>query len=99
MNRYSLKKKPSCVSPGRQLPASLLRTLNKGEFDTFADYFFDGLIFDWIVQSKIDRSLERTIAARDACSRAVATLEDLSVDTQNRLGALQAQRAQIIEQA
>jgi hypothetical protein len=29
-----------------------------GGFDKFADYFFDGLIFDWIVQSKIVRSQE-----------------------------------------
>lgn len=28
---------------------------------TCADYFFDGLIFDWIVQSKINDSLDRTI--------------------------------------
>jgi len=27
-------------------------------FSTFADYFFDNLIFDWVVQSKINRSLE-----------------------------------------
>ena len=27
-------------------------------FTTFADFFFDNLIFDWVVQSKINRSLE-----------------------------------------
>lgn len=27
-------------------------------FSTFADYFFDNLIFDWVVQSKINRSLD-----------------------------------------
>ncbi len=27
-------------------------------FEKFADYLFDGLIFDWIVQSKISRSLD-----------------------------------------
>ena len=27
-------------------------------FTTFADYFFDNLIFDWVVQSKIHRSLD-----------------------------------------
>jgi len=27
-------------------------------FSTFADYFFDNLIFDWVVQSKINRSME-----------------------------------------
>lgn len=29
-----------------------------GSFATFADYFFDNLIFDWAVQSKIRRSLD-----------------------------------------
>ncbi|MDP5275775.1 hypothetical protein [Chengkuizengella axinellae] len=31
--------------------------LQLSSFDTFADYFFDGLISDWIVQSKINNSL------------------------------------------
>ncbi|WP_077368186.1 hypothetical protein [Anaerosalibacter sp. Marseille-P3206] len=35
--------------------------INISSFDTFADYFFDGLIFDWIVQSKINDSLNRVI--------------------------------------
>lgn len=35
--------------------------INISSFDTFADYFFDGLIFDWIVQSKINDSLDRVI--------------------------------------
>lgn len=33
--------------------------INIGSFETFADYFFDGLISDWIVQSKINNSLDR----------------------------------------
>ena len=35
--------------------------INISSFDTFADYFFDGFIFDWIVQSKINDSLDRVI--------------------------------------
>lgn len=31
-----------------------------GGFETFVDYFFDNLIVDWIVQSKINDSLEQT---------------------------------------
>ena len=30
--------------------------LNIGDFLTFADYFFDGLIADWLVQSKISNA-------------------------------------------
>ncbi len=33
-------------------------TINIGGFATFADYFFDGLIADWVVQSRINDSLE-----------------------------------------
>lgn len=32
-----------------------------GSFATFADYFFDGLIADWVVQSKINQSRENTV--------------------------------------
>ena len=37
-----------------------------GSFETFADYFFDGLIVDWVVQSKIDRSLDNARRAYDS---------------------------------
>lgn len=30
--------------------------INIGKFDIFSDYFFDGIIFDWMVQSKINES-------------------------------------------
>jgi hypothetical protein len=43
-------------------------------FEKFADYLFDGLIFDWIVQSKISRSLD---AARDMRDRMAALVADL----------------------
>lgn len=32
--------------------------INIGSLETFADYFFDGLISDWIVQSRVNESLE-----------------------------------------
>ena len=35
--------------------------INISSFDAFIDYFFDGLISDWIVQSKINDSLDRVI--------------------------------------
>ena len=43
-------------------------------FEKFADYLFDGLIFDWIVQSKINRSLD---AAREMRDRMAALVGDL----------------------
>lgn len=35
--------------------------LNIDGFNTFADYFFDGLISDWVVQSQIEESLQNVI--------------------------------------
>lgn len=35
--------------------------INVGDFLTFADFFFDGLVADWLVQSKI-RDAERQVA-------------------------------------
>jgi len=43
-------------------------------FEKFADYLFDGLIFDWIVQSKISRSLD---AAREMRARMDTLVGDL----------------------
>lgn len=43
-------------------------------FEKFADYLFDGLIFDWIVQSKISRSLD---AAREMRARMAAIVGEL----------------------
>lgn len=36
-----------------------------GSFATFADYFFDGLIADWVVQSRIESSLENVVRMED----------------------------------
>ncbi|EEP27494.1 hypothetical protein [Shuttleworthella satelles] len=33
--------------------------INMGDFLSFADYFFDGFIVDWMVQSKISRAREQ----------------------------------------
>jgi len=43
-------------------------SLDIGGVATFADYFFDGLIADWFVQSKISKSSQ-------ACDRAIKTVE------------------------
>jgi prefoldin subunit 5 len=68
-----------------------------GEFETFADYFFDGLIFDWIVQSKIVESLERAKGAHEVIARAIEELANLEQNAQNKLNDLQEKRTHIIE--
>jgi len=52
-----LKKFKRELSDVRFAPSAEL-TVQLDSFSTFADYFFDNLIFDWVVQSKINRSLE-----------------------------------------
>ena len=69
-----------------------------GGFTSFADYFFDGLIIDWIVQSKIEDSLERSKEAKDIIAQAVRELENLRENTKSRIGDLQEKRAILIEQ-
>jgi len=66
-------------------------------FESFADFFLDGLIIDWIVQSKIVDSLERTQEASDSLSQVVKKLEDLHTAVQNELAGLQAKYTQIVE--
>ncbi|MCF6466034.1 hypothetical protein [Clostridium sp. Cult2] len=48
--------------------------INIGSFETFADYFFDGLITDWIVQNKINDSLDRARSMDRDISRVLNTL-------------------------
>jgi len=64
-----------------------------GEFETFADYFFDSLIFDWAVQSKINASLERTLNAKDVLTGVLEELETLERNAQNELSDLVEKRA------
>ena len=71
--------------------------IDLGAFESFADYFFDGLIVDWVVQSKITDSVERAKKAKIKITQAVAELERLKKVTQNRMRDLQEKLAQIIE--
>lgn len=46
-------------------------------FSTFADYFFDNLIFDWVVQDKINRSLE---GCETTCKQVLELVTQLRID-------------------
>ncbi len=56
--------------------ASRELTVQLNSFSTFADYFFDNLIFDWIVQQKINRSLE---ACEEVCQKVLKLLTKLRI--------------------
>lgn len=68
-----------------------------GGFTSFADYFFDGLIVDWIVQSKIEDSLERSKKAKRLITQAVKELENLRENIENKVRDAQEKRAILIE--
>ena len=51
-------------------------------FEKFADYLFDGLIFDWIVQSKINKSLDAAVEMR---AKMVSIVADLRRRRESRM--------------
>lgn len=67
------------------------------EFETFADYFFDGLIFDWIVQSKIVNSLEHTQRTMENITQTIQELQQLLLQASGRLNTLEEKRVALIE--
>jgi DNA repair exonuclease SbcCD ATPase subunit len=79
------------------LPGNLVEEV--GSFETFADYFFDGLIVDWVVQSKIDRSLENTRSAYDRVATILSRLQRRQKEAQDRLEKLTTTRQEFLEQA
>lgn len=70
-----------------------------GPLDTFADFFFDGLIMDWVVQSKIQDSLAQAKQAQSKISRASDDLQRLRARVQGDLQSLKAQRAALVERS
>lgn len=64
--------------------------LDIGGFSTFADYFFDGLIADWVVQSKIRN-------ASAACSTALSKVGDAVAACRQRLAEIDRETAAVAE--
>jgi len=58
------------ISPESQLG------IDVSSFQTFADYIFDGLIFDWIVQSKINKSLNNARSMKDNMTKIMNNLQN-----------------------
>lgn len=65
----------------------------------FADYFFDGLITDWIVQGRIERSLSQVRAVRKEMDRIVPELHREQAAAEAELTRLRTQRTALIEKA
>lgn len=70
-----------------------------GGFEIFADYFFDNLIMDWIVQSKIANSLEQSRQAKSQTEQAAAKLRRAGEEVTRQAEQLSEQRRALIEGA
>lgn len=70
-----------------------------GEFTSFADYFFDGLIVDWVVQSKIENALAQATQTQQTVRQAVENLKGMKNAAIKKLSDWQEKRSQKIIQA
>ena len=70
-----------------------------GSFATFADYFFDGLIVDWVVQSRIGRSLDSANRVADQVRNTLRALQKNLADVQEKAGNVSQKRQMLIESA
>lgn len=66
---------------------------------TFADYFFDGFIMDWMVQGRINDSLAQVSEKRNQVSRIVSELESEYRKAEASMQTLERQRSALIENA
>ncbi|MGI6154242.1 MAG: hypothetical protein ACOYJB_10540 [Christensenellaceae bacterium] len=69
-----------------------------GGFATFADYFFDGLIVDWIVQSRINETLDNVKNMINDLSKTLRNLQQELRVVDNRLAEGYKKRQKIIEE-
>jgi len=65
-------------------------------FERFADYFFDGLFIDWMVQSKINTSVDRTRGQLSKIESLVRSLSDRSKSLESRIRSLKAERENLL---
>ncbi|MCR9247068.1 MAG: hypothetical protein NXI31_18710 [bacterium] len=70
-----------------------------GDFLRMADYFFDGLLVDWMVQSRIVNSIERAEETRRSVRRIVLRLDQRTLDLESRLATARKERRAWLEQA
>lgn len=68
-----------------------------GAFEAFADYFFDGLIFDWMVQSKIKDSQYNVEHTRSQVEGALRKLDRLRTQTQCEAAAVKQELQNLAE--
>ncbi len=70
-----------------------------GSFATFADYFFDGLIVDWMVQSRINNSLDTALDAGRRVQSVLANLEAHLSTSQQKADDIDRRKRDLIEKS
>jgi hypothetical protein len=73
-----------------------LGAIDVGSGLRFADYFFDGLIADWMVQSRINRAGESVAAMAAEVKEKLKLLRGLEGHAEEAIRAMRAERAQIL---
>lgn len=69
-----------------------------GSFETFADYFFDGLISDWIVQSRINDSLNNALEVRSSVEEILGRLDRKLEEAQRTRAGLEQEKESLIRE-
>jgi hypothetical protein len=70
--------------------------IDVGSFATFADYFFDGLIADWVVQSRMSKSLESVMGVQRRVQETNRRLQRRMDEVRRRAGEIDRDRQRLI---
>lgn len=70
-----------------------------GSFATFADYFFDGLIADWTVQSRINNAIDNVHGMTRQIERIMSDLKASHAQIGRRINQIEYERKELIEKA
>ncbi len=66
--------------------------------DKFADYFFDGLMMDLVIQERIDHGRKQAIAMRNRVESLLEALERERCETARRVGYWETEKQRFVEQ-
>ena len=69
----------------------------EGGMLTFADYFFDGIIFDWVVHGKISDCYNHTINAKGSVDGLVQKLEQQRNNLNGELASIRQRKAELLD--
>jgi hypothetical protein len=69
-----------------------------GSFNSFADFFFDGLIFDWMVQGKLLSSLQNVEKVQGRVEQLLKVLDREVAAASRRVSELEAERTALIKE-